>query len=211
MTHNCKSDDTPCDKAIETPEGFTLCPITGKRFGLFLLNQHDDEEDEDTEETYFLSDNEEEEETLNDAMSFALRQLINDYDNLFIFDAYLMELTRLYREYEMTNSPLEFVISTLFIMVEGGFGDLCKYPNLYLQKYLIDRSNLKDVSLQKHLITSGKTTWCSKLGEGYDDDDEFTSFSRRKKQVTVTMKSHDDIVSQYSKIHKKENQFLLIL
>lgn len=221
--HICNTDNIPCDKAIETPDGFILCPYTGRKFGLLFLNHHnnaisssDDEEDLEEEQTPLEEEEEEiiHKEKTKECILFTLTQLIDEGKHQFPFDAYVDELMRLYKEYEMTAPLAEFTIATLFIMAEGNFGELCNQANTYLNTSLISRSNLKDVGLQKHLITSGKTKWCEKLGneaEDDDDDEAFTSFSRRKKQLRVTIRGHAEIMDAYNKIHEKDNEFLFVL
>jgi hypothetical protein len=213
--HICK-ESIPCDFAIETPEGNLVCSYTGKQFGLFLLSKEDDEDGEDN---VIDKDDENEEEdkiteNLKETILFTLNQLINNYD--FPFEAYADELVRLHKEYDMRDiTPLEFTISTLFIMSDGDFGELCNTPNMIVKGALVKLSELKELHFSKHLITSGKTKWCEKIGqnndEEEDDEDAFTSFSRKKRALRITIRGHAEIMEAYNKIHKKDNDFFFIL
>jgi hypothetical protein len=179
-----------------------------------MVSTQEDEDDEYDEIEYVAIEDDyvENELKLKQCMEYTLQQLIHNSEH-FPFGAYLLELERLYEIYNNDNifKPQEFVISTLFIMIEGNFGDLCPSNNTFLQNYLINQTELKKVGLNNKLITIGKQRWSEKIGKlNNDDDEDFVTFSSKKK-MNDPFKNHKDIIKTYDVLHKNDKLFKLVL
>lgn len=228
LPHFCPPKSlVPCNKAIEViPEGTFVCPYSGRKFNLVLLAScyqaiGDDEiggletipEEKTGGEGELLIINKKQEENIE----CVLQQMIEETeeDCQFPFEAYLMELERVYQLIipKVTMSVEEYVVSTLYIMMEG-FGKVCPDPNLFLKRYMPEKTTeLKARGLQKHLITTGKSKWrdyLSNLEQKGGEKHTFFKLKKRKVEIEeeggsiITIKNHIEIMKMYEKTRDME-------
>lgn len=185
------------DCPLQTTEdgGWSLCKISGKRIGgrviwskaVVMAGDSDGEEEGEIQPHP--------EEDVVRVMTNAKRDLFYSMvDEIFktkeqvqVTNAYVSELLSLWRLHGLVLNlkTNEFVIGTLYLMRE--------YSNTFLQVALPHPKKLKEMGIQKSIITIAKKKWRLRVG------------------MDISFKSHEDIVKVDERVDRIANRLLVRL
>lgn len=199
-----------------------MCKISGRFFGHLPVFDQEEEAEEGEElaggETTLLKEEEGEEEkqskTPPTRFLNVLKRMFSS-SSVFPFDAYLMELQRLYEEYHFTKTTAEdFVLGTIYIMAEGlqvNNHVVCEKNEFLFETLPTSPMFLKKQNLEISSITRGKKQWREMcLCKQEDEDEEEITFNTRT-NTTVKIRSHAEILHHYEKVVAKNKEHFMFL